>query len=392
MLSVSGYRGVERREYESDHLKRTADELETYLVVKPGELVLNTMWLNHCGLGVAKEEGIVSPAYRVFGLDRSTLDLGFCHHLLRSEPYVQEYTRLAYGIRPNSLQVSTEDFGLLPIPIPSLTEQRSIAGFLDRKTAAIDDLIAKKERLIELLGEKSQTIITQAVTKGLDPTVPMKDSEIKCIGKIPAHWECATLRRGISSVRNGTSAPQVDGAVGCIPVSRIETISTGDIDYDRVGWVEASAKLSEFRLAAGDILLSHINSVSMLGNCAFFDGTGELHVGMNLLRLRPGQAVVPRFLFWWLRSASTRDDIRARGKPAINQASIPMGDLKDVPLLLPPIREQREVAEFLDEQALALRQVVQRNELLIDLLREYRQALISAAVTGKIEIPSEEAA
>ena len=138
------------------------------------------------------------------------------------------------------------------------------------------------------------------------PYPSYKDSGINWLGDIPAHWEIKRLRHIVRSIKNGTTATQLEYGDTDFRVTRIETISTGTIDYERTGFVNYTQNLENYRLKRGDILFSHINSLSMIGNCAFYDSDTPLFGGMNLLRLRPN---VPAYGIWiwnWLRSALVR--------------------------------------------------------------------------------------
>jgi type I restriction enzyme S subunit len=143
MLSVSGYRGIEVKEYDDENRRRLEEELVGYRIVRVGQLVVNTMWLNYAGLGVSDFEGHVSPAYRSYYIGPE-LERRFVHHLLRSPAYVLGYTQLLTGIRPNSLQMSREDLMNFPVIYPPSFEQLAIAAFLDRETAKIDALVEEQ--------------------------------------------------------------------------------------------------------------------------------------------------------------------------------------------------------------------------------------------------------
>jgi type I restriction enzyme S subunit len=144
MLSVSGYRGIEVKEYDDENRRRLDSELVGYRIVRPGQLVVNTMWLNYAGLGVSPFEGHVSPAYRSYWISES-IHKSFIHHLMRSSAYVNGYKKFLTGIRPNSLQMSRDDLMAFPVLIPSASEQQAIAAFLDRETDKIDALVAEQE-------------------------------------------------------------------------------------------------------------------------------------------------------------------------------------------------------------------------------------------------------
>lgn len=163
MLSVSGYRGVEPKEYDYEERKRPIEDLADYRVVRVGQLVVNTMWLNYAGLGVSAFEGHVSPAYRSYGIAHR-YERGYLHHLMRSAAYVGRYCGLLYGIRPNSLQIKNHDWDSLELLVPPRAEQHAIATYLDRETSRIDALVAKVREATERLGELRGAIVSAAVS------------------------------------------------------------------------------------------------------------------------------------------------------------------------------------------------------------------------------------
>jgi type I restriction enzyme S subunit len=167
MLSVSGYRGIEVKEYDDENQKRSDEDLVGYRIVRDGQLVVNTMWLNYAGLGVSNHEGHVSPAYRAYFIN-DAINRRYCHHLLRSDLYVKGYTRLLTGIRPNSLQMSREDLMDFPVLLPPIEEQSAIASFIDHETGKMDQLVKEAESAINLLQERRSALISAAVTGQID--------------------------------------------------------------------------------------------------------------------------------------------------------------------------------------------------------------------------------
>ena len=183
LLSVSQYSGITPRDEDS-----RSESLVDYKQCKPDDLIVNIMlaWLG--ALGISQHEGIVSPAYCVY---RQTADhySKFLGYLYGTPVYLAEFARRSKGVVPSRWRMYTEDFGQILTLIPPFSEQHRIAAFLDQKAAEIDEAIDKKQRLIELLQEQKAILINQAVTKGLNPNVPMRDSGVKWIGEIPKHWE-----------------------------------------------------------------------------------------------------------------------------------------------------------------------------------------------------------
>ncbi len=282
--------------------------------------------------------------------------------------------------------LTVEQVRAAPLCLPPPSEQADIAAFLDRETAKIDALVEEQRRLVELLKEKRQAVISHAVTKGLDPTVPMKDSGVEWLGDVPAHWEVLSLRHSLLRVFNGTTATQVDSSDDTVLVSRIETISTGQVDDQKTGSIARRDAIENFRLKAGDLLFSNINSLKMIGNCALFDGSFELFAGMNLLHLRPNDTASPAWLYWLLRSPLTRQKVESLAKPAINQASLSQAHLLSIQSPRPPMEEQAQISEFLASETRRIYELSSEAETAITLLQERRSALISAAVTGKIDV------
>jgi type I restriction enzyme S subunit len=279
--------------------------------------------------------------------------------------------------------------GDLVLPGASSDQQRAIAAFLDRKTAAIDALIAKKERLIELLQEKRQALITQAVTKGLDPNVPMKVSGIEWLGKIPAHWHLLPMKRRWQVIDcKHRSVPFVDEGV---PVASIGEVHGFEIDLSgakRTTRVEYLQLIDGGRRPQiGDVIYSRNATV---GEAAYVASPEPFAMGQDVSLIR-SRDQNQRFLVYVLRSPVVLRQIDA----AMVGATFKRINVSDIAGLLvpcPPPVEQERIAGYCDRANARLGGILDATTRHLMLLREYRQALISAAVTGKIEIPAEEAA
>ena len=213
-----------------------------------------------------------------------------------------------------------------------------------------------------------------------------KPSGVEWLGDVPEHWEVKRLRHLLSSIRNGTSAIQVDEEESALPVTRIETISKGIIDYDRIGYIEKFEGAKSYKLDAGDILLSHINSLSMIGNAAIYNGEKILYSGMNLLRLCPKKITDSKWLWYFIVQDGFRKTLSSRAKPAINQASLTTNQIREMSVVTPPLPEQQAIAVFLDRETAKIDALSDKVTTVIERLKEYRTALISSAVTGKIDV------
>ena len=203
MLSISEYRGVIPREYDHEEQKRSDEELENYRVVRPGQLAVNSMWLNHLGLGVSEHTGHVSPAYNVYNIS-DRLDRRFVHHLMRSSYYLKIYLRYLYGIRPNSFQIKSNDWASLPIIVPDLETQKAIADFLDRETARIDQLIEKKQRLIVTLSRAVTSIALQALSIGFSNLSYDPSSNRIDFDDLSDDWQRVRVKQVVNHMTSGS--------------------------------------------------------------------------------------------------------------------------------------------------------------------------------------------
>ena len=203
LLSVSEYYGVKPRGEvieEGDFLSR-AESLVGYKKCQKNDLVMNIMLAWKCGLGISKYDGIVSPAYSVFRFNGNASP-DYMHYLLRTDTYTGHFKTRSTGVIDSRLRLYPESFGDVSLVLPSISEQEKIVAFLDHETAKIDALIGKQQRLIELLKEKRQAVISHAVTKGLNPNAPMKDSGVEWLGEVPAHWNVSRIKN-IAQLESG---------------------------------------------------------------------------------------------------------------------------------------------------------------------------------------------
>ena len=209
-----------------------------------------------------------------------------------------------------------------------------------------------------------------------------KDCNIEWCKLIPDDWHQGQLRVCIDFATNGLSCNQTEETTTTTAVSRIETISGGRFNFEKVGHIERSDADSRRLMQKGDLAFSNINSLSMIGNCAILDSDEEIYAGMNLLHIRPKQTVEPKWLYWLMRSDSFRSDVESNSKPAINQASIPQTKLVSIQIPIPQSKsEQFKLSHFLDRETAKIDALIAEQERLIELLQEKRQAVISHAVT-----------
>lgn len=275
------------------------------------------------------------------------------------------------------------------VTIPTLPEQHAIADFLDRETARIDALIAKKQRLIELLHEKRTALISHAVTKGLDAGVAMKESGVAWLGQVPAHWRTARIRDVALSLQTGPFGSQLHAdeyITDGIPIINPAHLNSGRIQPDRDCTVDQATwlRLARHELLEGDIIFARRGE---MGRCALVTTTEQGWLcGSGSLRLRPSRDMVdPVFLSWMLSTTGVAEwlSLESVGTTMDNLSAKIIGQ---VPLPIPPLSEQRAIADRVILETERMIGLSGKIDTAIEKLREYRTALISAAVTGKIDV------
>jgi len=272
--------------------------------------------------------------------------------------------------------------------IPPIEDQKSIADFLDRETAKIDEMVAKKQKMINLLKEKRQALITHAVTKGLDPKAKMKPSGIDWLGDIPEGWQALPLKRvvGIKITDGPHETPEIlDEGVNFISA---EAVKNEKIDFDlRRGFIsEELHKLysKKCKPQKNDIFL--IKSGATTGNIAIVEVDFEFSIWSPLALIRADEKKSRyRFLFYSLLSKLFHDQVEFSWSYGTQQ-NIGMGVIENLIITLPPYSLQKEIADYIDRETAKIDEMMKKVEMQIEKLQEYRQALITNAVTGKIKI------
>ncbi len=388
-LSVSGYRGVEPRNVKTNDGQSVSEDNSNYRIVRKGQLVVNTMWLNFKGLGVSNFNGYVSPAYQSYFLTEK-IQRHFAHYLLRSDEYVQKYASLLYGVRPNSLQVKRHDFDRLDVLLPSIDEQKHIADFLDEKTAVIDSIVTRKKKQIELLKEKRAALITQAVTKGLDPNVKKKDSGVEWIGEIPEKWRAQKLKF-LATVQASNIDKKEYEDEECVLLCNYTDVYNNEKVSSEKEFMRATAskdQIAKLLLKSGDVLATKDSETAddIFVPAIVESSLDNLVCGYHLYHIRTNSDELnPHFLFRYLQGHLMRAYVENHAN-GVTRFGISQYPVLSLPVALPGLIEQKIIADFLDEKTAVIDKAISKIQSSINLIQEYCSALISHAVTGKIQI------
>ncbi|HBN7293148.1 TPA: restriction endonuclease subunit S [Escherichia coli] len=354
-----------------------------YQRICKGDLVIHAMDAFAGAIGVSDSDGKSTPVYaacvpRKIGKVNSYYYAYYMRDLALSGFIVS----LAKGIRERSTDFRFNDFAELLLPFPDYEEQTLIANFLDKKTALIDEAISIKEKQISLLKERKQIIIQQAVTQGLDPNVPMKDSGVDWIGKIPAHWDLVKLGSCLSpvSVKNCPELP-------LLSITREQGVIERDVDNQESNHNFIPDDLSGYKkLEKGQFGMNKMKAWQ--GSYGVSKFTGIVSPAYFVFDFT--KAINPEFFNWAIRSklyvsffGSASDGVR------IGQWDLSKARMKVIPFVLPSEEEQLLIAKHLDEKLEQVDVAIKIKLQQIERLREYRSSLINSAVTGKIKITPE---
>lgn len=313
------------------------------------------------------------------------LDGLYLYWLIRSNGCAQYFSTEARGVTRYAIGVNA--FKNLRLSIPPLHEQTLIANYLDHKTSQIDDLIQKKEQLIELLKEERIAIINQAVTKGLDPNVPMKDSGIEWLGEIPENWEVKKLKRLSNVVLGKMLTNENKGGMNFKPYLRAKNIEWEKVNVSDVKkmWF-SDTELNKYRVQKNDILVSEGGEV---GRASIWqDELGECYIQNSVHKITCNENYLPQFLLFQFILFGFKGHFDA----IVNRiciAHLTKEKLLSINFIAPPINEQIQIVENIKNKQKRLNAITLKTNKEISLLKEYKTALINEVVTGKVDVRDE---
>jgi len=386
LLSVAREKGVFIRSLTDPNENHNVipEDLSNYKVAHAGSLVINKMKAWQGSMGIAPIDGIVSPAYYVFDLDLS--NRLFAQALLRSKPYVALFAQASDGVRVGQWDLSITGMRAIPVLIPPPDEQTAIARVLAWATNRLDRAIGSKRRIIALLQEQKQAIIHRAVTRGLDPSVPLKDSGIPWLGEIPEHWEVRRTKQlclAIIDCKNRTPELVEDGEFSVVRTTNIrngEFNPRGSYSTDRRNfeiWTQRGAP------KLGDVFFTREAPV---GEACLVPDRIDLCMGQRMMYFRPDPDVLDAgFILNSIYGPVVRKyiEIQVNGSTV---GHLRLGQVSALPLLWCPVTEQKAIVAHIDKLSAPMATAISRLEQEITLLREYRTRLLADVVTGKLDV------
>ncbi|EIS6242093.1 restriction endonuclease subunit S [Escherichia coli] len=351
-----------------------------------GDFVINSRSDRKGSSGTSDYDGSVSLISII--LEPRLYEPRFAHHLLRSYNFQEEFYKYGKGIVADLWSTRYSDMKNIFVPLMPIAEQKAIATFLDRETLRIDSLIEEKETFIKLLKEKRQALISHVVTKGLNPNVEMQDSGIEWIGQVPKHWGISKVRY-LGQCQNGINIGGEFFGHGTPFVSYGDVYNNTSLPEKVQGLVLSTEKdRDNYSVIAGDVLFTRTSeTIEEIGFSAVCKSTIEQAVFAGfLIRFRPDEGNLEvGFSEYYFRNEKLRAFF-AKEMNLVTRASLSQDLLKKMPVLLPPIDEQNEIANYLQAECNKFSEIFAETEKTILLLKERRTSLISAAVTGKIDV------
>lgn len=372
---------------------KSKNDLQGYKIARINDLVLNKMNAVIGSLGVSVYNGLVSPIYLVFYIDNPKYLMSYYYYLFQIKSVQKFLKTFAYGIMEIRESIDYLDFKKMFLPTPPIEEQKAIADFLDSKCKLIETFIEKKQKLITLLNEKKQALINECVTKGLDKNVNFKDSGIEHLGAIPTHWEIKKLKM-LFSFGNGlniTKADFVSYGVPCVSYGEIHSKYSCrlDLSIHTLPFVSETylADKPQSLLQKGDFVFADTSEdIEGSGNFTSIQSDMPIFAGYHTITLKPKANRIHSPYFSFLFDSNfTRNQIR-KEVCGVKVFSITKAILKEIQCIIPPLQEQKQIAEFLDSEISKIDSIIGKIKKQIELIKEYKSTLISQAVCGRINL------
>lgn len=379
--------GVKIRDISTNEGQLAAD-YSTYNPVSKNDLLLNPMDLysgDNCN--ISRIEGVISPAYvNLRNISQSDTP-DFFNYYFKHQYWSMAFFAHGRGVSfENRWTLTNEVLRNYPVLYPSALEQQAIADYLDGECARIDGIVATQRQIIERLKEYKKSVITEAITRGLNPNAPMRNSGIDWIGKIPEHWEISKLKYYSKYITDGTHTTPEYLADG-VPFLSIKDISTGKLDFSNTKYISQHQheELSKHApIEKGDILFTRIGTLGV-SVIVETDITFDIFVSVGLLK--PKDNINTKYLNYVMNSEYYYQYIQlVKAGEGTSAAKFNLSDVSNSPIVCPPLSEQQAIADYLDRECARIDTIIEKRERMIELMTEYKKSLIYECVTGKKEV------
>lgn len=375
VLSVYREYGVIPKDSRDDNHNVTSEDTSNYRYVRKGDFVINKMKAWQGSMAVSRYTGIVSPAYYVYQFTDDALNRGYFHYLLRSKLYAAEFARISGGIRVGQWDLSAYNFENTMLLIPPLEEQGKIATFLDSQCSEIDAISADIQKEIETLEQYKRSVITEAVTKGLNPDAEMKDSGVPWIGKMPANWTCIKGKYILKYMQKPVKTD--DGVITCFRDGEVTLRSKRRED----GFTMADKEIGYQGIDVGDLVVHGMDGFA--GAIGISDSRGKASPVLNVLDSRQNK----KYIMYYLRSMAYGDVFAALATGIrVRSCDLRWNKLSVLLYPVPPLEEQTEIVQYIEDTLNKVDGVINEKKQQLEVLDSYKKSLIYEYVTGKKEV------
>lgn len=387
VLSVYRDYGVIPKDSRDDNHNVTSEDTSKYKYVKKGQLVINKMKAWQGSLAVSDYNGIVSPAYFIYDFTDEEYNHKYFHYLVRS-CYKEEFKRISGGIREGQWDLSPEAFANTLALLPPLVEQKYIANYLDIQCSEIDATAEDIQKEISLLEDYKKSVITEAVTKGLNPDAEMKDSGIAWIGEIPKGWKIIRLKYITNSIGDG-----LHGTPNYDDLGTIFFINGNNLGNRKISITEKTNRLTEKEYKKCGVLKLDKRTLLMslngtYGTLSMYDNE-PIMLSKSVGYINVCNKETKEYLYYFLQSPLAQSQMKI-SLAGTTIANLSLATVRNLKICLPSICEQQQIADYLDSKCSEIDAIIADKKRQRGILTEYKKSLIYEYVTGKKEVPINE--
>lgn len=385
---------VRKPNFDADADDYVASTILNYTVVEPGTIMLNGLNLNFDfvsqRIGLVKEKGVITSAYMAFKPnEKQLIDSEFATYLFKAYDGCKAFHNMGGGVRKI---LNFNEFKKYYIPLPDLNEQQHIVDYLDTKCSEIDATTEDIQKEISLLEDYKKSVITEAVTKGLDPDAEMKDSGVAWIGEIPKDWDLLKIgyvTKEISDIDHYMPSDSDD--IDKVPYLMIGDLkeNISQIDFESCKYISKKvyrALSIKSKPEKEDVIFARYATI---GTVCFVDSEKQLLVSYACLTVKANELIKGRFLFYYFKSNAFLEEVSQYVK-SNTQGNIGKESLIRAKIVVPKLKEQTQIISYLDTKCSEIEAIIADKKRQLDILTEYKKSLIYEYVTGKKEVPINE--
>ena len=366
------------------------DDGDNRKLVRIGDFAINSRSDRRGSCGISAYDGSVSLINTVL-VPRNEMNPIYYNWLFHTSLFADEYYKWGHGIVDDLWTTKWQEMKNISVVAPDLEEQSRIANFLDKKCAEIDELIALQEQMIAQLNTYKQAVITETVTKGLDPNVKMKDSGVEWIGETPEHWGNAKIKNFIALVESGVSVNAGGNSAGENEYGVLKTSSVSkyvfDITENKTVFPEEIERL-KCPVKANTLIVSRMNTPELVGACGYVEKNSyNIYLPDRLWQVHLTSQIHVKFVWYYLRSSFVRAYYSSLSSgTSSSMQNISQDQFANVSIMLPPLSEQQSIAQYLDQKCKEIDELISIKKEKIEHLKAYKKSVIYEYVTGKKHI------